>query len=84
MTPAFKNHPSLKRLSFRRYDQTIVFAPCVAVRVSPVQFKRLEFQRVQGKKEILGPLLAIPAFPPAVINQEIVKDRRAKRPILLP
>ena len=84
MTPALKNHSALKRLSFRRNDQAIVLAPCVPVRVTPVKFKRLEFQRVQRKKQVLGPLVAIAAFPPAVIDEEIVKNWRAKRPILLP
>src|SRR5215471_18898009 len=74
MPPAFKNHPVLKRLSFRRNDQAIVLAPCTPVGVGPVKFKGLEFQRVQRKKQILGPLIAIAAFPPTVINEEIVKD----------
>ena len=57
MTPALKNHPALKRLSFRRNDQAIVLAPCVPVRVAPVKLKRLEFQGVQRKKQVLGPLI---------------------------
>src|SRR5205814_7875229 len=36
MTPALENHSPLKRLSFRCDDQTIVLAPCLAVRVTPV------------------------------------------------
>src|SRR6476646_10653384 len=59
MTPALKNHSAIKRLSFRRNDEAIVLAPCVPVRVTPVKFKRLEFQGVQGKKQVFGPLVAI-------------------------
>ena len=84
MTPALKNHSAIKRLSFRRNDQAVVLAPSVPVGVTPVKFKRLEFQRVQRKKQVLGPLKAIAAFPPAMIDEEIVKDRRAEHPILLP
>ena len=83
VTPALENHSSLKRLSFRRNHQTIVLAPCAPVRVAPVKFKRLEFQHVQRKKQVLGPLIAVPTFPPAVIDEEIVEDRRAEHPILL-
>ena len=84
MTPALENHTVLKRLSFRRNDQTIVLAPCVPVRVSPVKFKRPELQRVQRKKQVLRPLITITAFPETVIDEEIVEDRRAEHPILLP
>jgi len=84
MTPALENHAVLKRLSFRRNHQTIVLAVCVPVSISPVKFKRLKFQRVQRKKQVLAPLIALAAFPPAVIDEEIVKDRRAEHPILLP
>ena len=54
MTPALKNHSTLERLSFRRNDQAIVLAPRVPVSVAPVKFKRLEFQRVQRKKQVLA------------------------------
>src|SRR5439155_23494498 len=84
MTPALENHAVIKRLSFRRNHQAIVFAPCAPVRVTPVKFKRLEFQRVQRKKQVLGPLIAVAAFPPAVIHKEIVEDWRAEHPILVP
>ena len=53
MTPALKNHSALKWLSFRRDNQAIVLAPCLPVHVSPVKFKRLEFQGVQRKKQVL-------------------------------
>ena len=83
MTPALENHSALKRLSFRRNNQAIVLAPCLPVRVTPVKFKCLEFQRVQSKKQVLGPLIAIAAFPPPMIDEKIVKDGRAKHPVLL-
>ena len=84
MTPALKNHSALKWLSFRRNHHAIVLAPCVPVRVTPVKFKRLEFQPVQRKKQVLAPLETIAAFPPAVKDEEVVKNRRTKHPILLP
>ena len=62
MPPALKDHSAIKRLSFRRNDDAIVLAPCIPVRVTPVKFKRLEFQRVQRKEQVLGPLKAIAAF----------------------
>jgi len=83
MTPALENHPAIKWLSFRRNDQAIVLAPCLPVCVTPVKFKRLEFQRVQSKKQVFGPLITIAAFPPAMIDEEIVENRRAEHPILL-
>jgi len=82
MTPAFKNHPAIKRLSFRRNDQAIVFAPCVPVRVTPVKFDRLEFQRVQRKKQVLAPVIAVPALPR--LDQLSVTAPRAGSPILRP
>ena len=84
MTPAFKNHPALKRLSYRRDDKAIVLLPCVPVGVRPMKFKGLEFQLVQRKKQVLGPMIAIAAFPPAMINEEIVEDRGAKHVVLGP
>ena len=84
MTPALKNHPALKRLPFRGNDQAIVLAPRVPVCVAPVKFKGLEFQLVQRKKQVLAPLIAIAAFSPAMIDEEIVKDRGAEHPVLLP
>jgi hypothetical protein len=52
--------------------------------VGPVKFKRFEFQLVQRNEQVLGPLKAITAFPPAVIHQEIIENRRAKHAIFRP
>ncbi len=84
MAPALKDHAAIKRLSFRRYHQAIVLAPCVAVRVTPVQFKGFKFQLVQRKEQILAPLVAIAALLEAVIHEKIVKDRRTKGPVFFP
>ena len=84
MTPALKDHSALKRLSFRSNDQAIILLPCVPVGVRPVKFKGLEVQLVQRKKQILGPVIAIAAFPPAVIDEEIVEDWGAKHVVLRP
>src|SRR5262249_8029149 len=83
MTPAVEDHPAVKRLSLRSHDQAIVLHPRAGARFSPVKFKRLEFQSVQPKKQVLGPLITIAPFPEAVIDEEIVEDRRAKHSILL-
>src|ERR1051325_12096753 len=83
MAPALQNHCAIKRLSFRRNNQAIVFAPCIPVRVPPVEFKRLKLQLIQGKKQVLAPLIAITAFLPAVIDEEIIENRRAKRSIFV-
>jgi hypothetical protein len=84
MAPALKNHAVIKRLSFCGNDDAIVLAPCVPVRVTPVKFKRLEFQCVERKEQVLRPLKAVAPFSPAVIDEEIVENWRAKHPILLP
>ena len=84
MTPAIENHPAIKRLPFGGHDQTIVFHPCAGVRFPPVKFESLEFQGVERKKQVLGPLVAVAAFLQAVINEEIVEDRRAEHLIFLP
>src|SRR5262249_30672380 len=46
MTPAFENHPAIKRLSLCGGDDAIVLAICAGVGFAPVKFKRLEFQLV--------------------------------------
>ena len=84
MTPAVENHPAIKRLSFCGHDQAIVFHPRAGVRFPPVKFESLEFQSVERKKQVLSPLVAIAAFLQAVINEEIVEDRRAEHLIFLP
>jgi hypothetical protein len=84
MTPAVENHPAIKRLSFCGHDQAVVFHPRAGVRFPPVKFESLEFQIVERKKEVLGPLVAIAAFPQAVIDEKIVEDWRAEHLILLP
>ena len=84
MTPALKNHAVIKRLSLCGNDDTVVLAPRVSVRVTPVKFERLQFQTVQRKEHVFSPLIAIAAFSPAVINEEIVEDWGAKHVVLRP
>ena len=84
MTPAVENHPAIKRLPFGGHDQAIVFHPCAGVRFPPMKFESLEFQSVERKKQVLCPLVAITAFPEAMIDEEIVEDRRAEHLIFLP
>ena len=84
MPPAFKDHPAIERLSLRRYDQAIVLAPCVAVGIAPVEFKRVKFQFVQCNEQVLAPLITIAALFEPVIYEKIVKDRGAERPVFLP
>jgi hypothetical protein len=84
MTPALKNHAVIKRLSLCGNDDTVVLAPRVSVRVTPVKFKRLKFQRVQSQEQVFRPLKAVAAFPSAVIHEEIVEDWGAKHVVLRP
>ena len=84
MTPALENHSAIERLSFRRDDDAVVLAVCAGVRFAPVKLKSFEFQRVQRNEQVRRPLVTVPAFPEAVIHEEIVEDRRAKHVILPP
>ncbi len=83
MTPTIEDHPAIKRLAFRRDHHTIVLSPGAGVRFTPVKFKSLEFQRIERGEQVLRPLITVPAFPKAVIDEKIIKDRRAKHAVLL-
>src|SRR5437870_9279546 len=84
MTPTIEDHPAIKRLAFRGDHQTIVLTPCARVRFTPVKFKSLEFECIERHKQVLRPLVTVAAFPEAVIDEKIIKDRRAKHAVLLP
>ena len=84
MAPGLQNHTTLKRLAFRCDHQTVIFAPCAGVRFTPVKFECFEFQCIERKKQVFRPLVAVAAFPEAVIHEEIIEDRRAKHVILAP
>src|SRR5438128_12160678 len=84
MTPTIEDHPAIKRLAFRGDHQTIVLTPCARVRFTPVKFKSLEFECIERYKQVLRPLITVAAFPKAVIDEKIIKDRGAKHLILPP
>ena len=84
MTPAVQHDPALERLSFGSNDKTIVLAPVAWVRFAPVQLKAGESQCVKGDEQVFRPLVAITPFPKTMINEKIVKNRRAEHAVLPP
>src|SRR5215472_17578925 len=74
MAPALKNHSAIKLLSLCGDDDTVVLAICAGVGFAPVKFERLKLERVQRKKQVLGPLVAVAAFLQAMIDEKIVEN----------
>src|SRR4030095_4286026 len=84
MPPTLEHDPSLEWLALGSHDDAIVLAPRVRIVFAPVQFEALKPQRIDSDEKILGPLIAVAALPKAVINEEIVENRRAKHAVLPP
>src|SRR6266481_4957238 len=84
MPPALQHDPALEWLALGRHNDAIVLPPRAGIVFAPVQFEALESQRIEGDKQILGPLVTITAFPQAVINEEVVEDRRPKHAVFSP
>src|SRR5437773_12472607 len=84
MPPTFQHDSPLEWLPFGSHNDAIVFAPCVWIVFAPVQFKALKPQRVDGDEQILRPLVAVAARPKAMINEDVVENRRAKHAVLPP
>src|SRR5437016_3356491 len=84
MPPTLQHDSPLEWLPFGSHNDAIVFAPCVWIVFAPVQFETFKSQRVDGDKQILGPLVTITAFPQAVINEEVIENRRTKHTVLPP
>ena len=68
MPPTLQHNAPIERLAFRSHNDAIVLAPRAGIIFAPVQFEALESQRIEGDKQILRPLVAVTAFPQAVIN----------------
>ena len=84
MPPALQHNAPIERLALGRHNDAIVLAPRARIIFAPVQFEALESQRIEGDKQILGPLVAVTAFPQAVINEEVIEDRRPKHAVFSP
>src|SRR6266480_841375 len=84
MPPTFQHDPSLEWLPFGGHNDAIVLAPRVRIVFAPVQFETFKSQRIEDDKQILGPLVTVTAFPQAVINEEVIKDRRTKHAVFSP
>lgn len=84
MPPTLQHDPPIERLAFGRHNDAIVLAPRARIIFAPVQFEALEPQRIEGDKQILGPLVTITAFPQAMINEEVIEDRCPKHAVFSP
>src|SRR2546421_11192408 len=84
MAPALQHDPTLEWLPFGGHNDAIVLAPRARIIFAPVQLEALESQRIEGDKQILGPLVTITAFPQAMINEEVIEDRRPKHAVFSP
>ena len=81
MPPTFQHDSPLEWLSFGSHDDAIVLAPCVWIIFAPVQVEALKLQFIESEKQVLRPLVAITAFPQAMINEKIIEDWRAKHAV---
>ena len=81
MPPTFQHDPSIEWLAFGGHDDAIVLAPCVWIIFAPTQLEALKVQFIESEKQVLRPLVAVTAFPQAVINEKIIEDWRAKHAV---
>ena len=51
---------------------------------APSQLEAFKVQFIESKKQVLRPLVAVTAFPQAVINEKIIEDWRAKHAVFSP
>src|SRR4030095_15676940 len=84
MAPTLEHDPSLERLALGSHNDAIVLAPRVRIVFAPVQFESLKPQRIDSDEKILGPVVAVTALPKAMVNEEIVENRRAKHAVFPP
>jgi len=84
MPPTLQHDPPMEWLAFCGHNDAIVLAPRSGIMFAPVQFEALKSQRIEGGQEVLRPLVAVAAFPEAVINEEIIENRRAKHAVFPP
>src|SRR6267143_3951899 len=84
MPPALQHDPLIEWLAFGSHNDAIILAPCARIVFAPVQLEALKSQRIEGAKQIFGPLVAVTAFPQAMINEEVIEDRRPKHAVFSP
>src|ERR1044071_2954913 len=70
MTPTFQHDPSIEWLAFGGHDDAIVLAPRVWIIFAPTQVEALKVQFIESNQQVLRPLVAVTAFPQAVINEK--------------
>src|SRR6266576_4303350 len=84
MPPALQHDPALEWLSLGGDHDTIVLAPRARIIFAPVQLQAGELQFIERDEQVLRPLVTVAAFPEAVIDKEIIKNWRAKHPVVSP
>src|SRR6267378_57325 len=84
MPPALQHDPPIEWLAFGSHNDAIILAPCARIVFTPVQLEALKSQRIEGDKQISGPLVAVTAFPHALINEEVIEVRRPKHAVFSP
>src|SRR6266550_5356691 len=84
MPPALQHDPALEWLSFGGDHDAIVLAPRARIIFAPVQLQAGELQFIERDEQVLRPLVTVAAFPEAVIDKEIIKNWRAKHPVVSP
>ena len=84
MPPTLQHNASFERLAFGGHNDAIVLAPGIRIVFAPVQFEAFKSQRIKGDEQVLRPLITVTALPQAVINEEVVEDRRPKHAVFSP
>ena len=84
MPPTLQHNAPIERLALGGHNDAIVLAPGIRIVFAPVQFEAFKSQRIERNEQILGPLVAVTAFPQAVINEEVIEDRRPKHAVFSP
>src|SRR6266542_6411149 len=82
--PTLEHDPSLEWLAFGGHNDAVVLAPRARIVFAPVQFEAFKSQRIESNEQILRPLIAITAFPQAVINEEVIENWRPKHAVFSP
>ncbi len=84
MPPTFQHNPSLEWLALGGHNDAIILAPGTRIVFAPVQLEAGELQFIKSDKQVFRPLVAIAAFPDAMVNEEIIENRRPEHPVFPP
>src|SRR5215470_14293274 len=84
MPPALQHNSAFERLALGGHNDAIVLAPRIRIVFAPAHFEALKSQRIESNKQVFRPLVAVTAFPQAMINEEVIENRRAKHPVIPP